>query len=808
MRKNLTAFTVAILVSLSVYGAAVWVGSQYIETFQNGFLFGNFNILKVSNGVPEYEDASGNVKRLDDRSKQIIEQEDFESDVDSADFLCGTNLTASNETTAPIAGNTSIDIDQGATAASAAAICDSQPITLNDKAQGKFVGVCFYSMWDGNDNEMAINIVDNTNTVELVQIPIRASTKPLEHCGYFNTATDTATVDYDIEVLTGNNNTTLRIDDLEFKVDPLAPTDIYASSEWEDCGLIASDFQGVGTPTSIDIECRRDGGDLLMRGGFVTGTVTTTEFRMNIKNGLTIGGQGSYIIPSGKPVRHSTSNTVFLFLATQGNTYLQLGLSQRTTTFNESLPFNGDNFASSETISFGGVRIPIAGWSDTAQGVVVKNRTSEYDWQSYTPIFSNLGSVTSVDVRYKIEGDSLRALGSFVCGTPVAATASIGLPSGMSQDQAKISQSNYVIIGDAARDVSTGDNFLILGGNGGTTAVNFGRQSGGGNTASTGGAFCGLGDVISFNFSVPIAGRKESDKIYTVPVDSLTGNYVRAAGNSGTAITSGNAFNFTETSDSANAFSGTVYTVQKSNSEVTVSGQAAFTTGTSGQSIVLYKNGSEYRRASNSGSSREDYDFTFTLNRGETTIDDTLSIRFSTAVTLTNSITRHYLNITESYGDRGIFLGTFGQPTCYVQNQATASVASLANTSSVLALTNTNGSCSFVSLASNQITLDAGTYEIKGFGQASGTSGTMIYLTDTAGTVIPPCVSNGFNSGSSVLTHGSFGCQVTLSTSTTYEQREWTQGASASGLCQIEHAGTGNAASYTVCNRLEITKVR
>jgi hypothetical protein len=302
---------------------------------------------------------------------------------------------------------------------------------------------------------------------------------------------------------------------------------------------------------------------------------------------------------------------------------------------------------------------------------------------------------------------------------------------------------------------------------------------------------------------------KETDKVYTVPVDSLTGNYVRAEGNGGTVISQDiTDIDFTLVSGNQVSWDGTSYMVQEEGSEITLSGIFRF--NSNNQRIAnLYKNGVKYKNIGTTNPVSSEHEFFYQGVKGEFSKNDTLSIRTQdNGGTLLNQAGTHYLNITESYGDRGIFLGTFGQPTCHVQNRATSNAPSSTNTSSVLSLTDTNGSCSFVSLASNQITLDAGTYEIKGFGQANGTSGTMMYLTDTAGTVIPPCVSNAFNTGSSILTHGSFGCQVTLSTSTTYEQREWTQAASVSGLCQIEHAGTGNAASYTVCNRLEITKVR
>lgn len=210
----------AILLSLTVFGAAVWVGSEYIETFQNGFKFGNANVLKVVNQVPEFEDASGNVKRLDDLNVNRVKSEDFESDVSSASFTCGANLTASDETTSPIRGVTSVDVDQGGTGASAGISCTSTSINLEDKHQGSLIHVCVSTTWNGNDNEFKLVVNDVTNVSEVGSVDIVASTEPTEHCFTGSTATNTASINYEFEVNTGNNSTTLRVDDIRIEVVP------------------------------------------------------------------------------------------------------------------------------------------------------------------------------------------------------------------------------------------------------------------------------------------------------------------------------------------------------------------------------------------------------------------------------------------------------------------------------------------------------------------------------------------------------------------------------------------------------------
>lgn len=54
------------------------------------------------------------------------------------------------------------------------------------------------------------------------------------------------------------------------------------------------------------------------------------------------------------------------------------------------------------------------------------------DWQSYTPTYTNMGTVTTDNAEYKIFGDSMFLRGRFTVGVPVVANITISLPSGRS----------------------------------------------------------------------------------------------------------------------------------------------------------------------------------------------------------------------------------------------------------------------------------------------------------------------------------------------------------------------------------------
>lgn len=69
------------------------------------------------------------------------------------------------------------------------------------------------------------------------------------------------------------------------------------TTPWQDCGLTTADFTGFGTVTNISIKCQRIGSNLTMRGYFNSGTSTSVEARINLKNnGVALTSMGSPVI--------------------------------------------------------------------------------------------------------------------------------------------------------------------------------------------------------------------------------------------------------------------------------------------------------------------------------------------------------------------------------------------------------------------------------------------------------------------------------------------------------------------------------
>lgn len=122
------------------------------------------------------------------------------------------------------------------------------------------------------------------------------------------------------------------------------------------------------------------------------------------------------------------------------------------------------------------------------------------DWQSYTPTFVALGTVTGIDVRYRRSGQSVEIEGRFTSGTVTGATATISLPAGLIG-----SPTNPFICGDYATQGTTTGNAVVY--NNAANNLYFGMANWG--IAATG-TQVATGGFNSFNASVPILGWSSS----------------------------------------------------------------------------------------------------------------------------------------------------------------------------------------------------------------------------------------------------------------------------------------------------------
>lgn len=136
----------------------------------------------------------------------------------------------------------------------------------------------------------------------------------------------------------------------------------FAGTEWQP--YTPTFGAGWGTPTNIDVQWRRMGDSVQIRGSFTTGTVAASLASISLPTGLTVdaakvalantsGNPGPYVGQFG-----SSSGHAMAVLATGTSTSLFYAAGASTLT-----PQNGNaSFANSQVIGIN-VQVPISGWS-------------------------------------------------------------------------------------------------------------------------------------------------------------------------------------------------------------------------------------------------------------------------------------------------------------------------------------------------------------------------------------------------------------------------------------------------------------
>jgi hypothetical protein len=141
-----------------------------------------------------------------------------------------------------------------------------------------------------------------------------------------------------------------------------------ADTDWASCGHTTSDFTGFGTVSAIETQCKRQGGDLLIKGKFTSGTSTAVEARLALKfNGSTLTSKSSAIIPTiqkagdltfsvffaGSAVTLIEPSVAYMTFGAQGAA--QAGLTKST----------GVGYITTGQLASFDARIPINGWENS-----------------------------------------------------------------------------------------------------------------------------------------------------------------------------------------------------------------------------------------------------------------------------------------------------------------------------------------------------------------------------------------------------------------------------------------------------------
>ena len=126
-------------------------------------------------------------------------------------------------------------------------------------------------------------------------------------------------------------------------------------------------------------------------------------------------------------------------------------------------------------------------------------------WQAYTPTTQGLGAISNVEFAWRRVGQCYEVKGRFTTGTVSGDEAQIGLPNGATVGT-QISASGVFRVGSIARNNNAGPNAVIA--TPGDAFVNLAYEGSSpwGLTPRAGNSVLASIELVSFDFSVPIAG--------------------------------------------------------------------------------------------------------------------------------------------------------------------------------------------------------------------------------------------------------------------------------------------------------------
>lgn len=296
------------------------------------------------------------------------------------------NLSISTVSSSQLAGSYSLSYSEAASHVTVAGnMVASSSYAIDAADQAKVLTVKFYySVPSGasqmnfsgtSSNSMAWALWDVTNSVWLSSAGNFCTTQSTG-VGYCTGTAQTGSSTANIRLVLYNANattvstvaSTIYLDD--FYLGPQTAPSGPAMTDWV---AYTPTIVGFGTPTNVSFFSRRDGGDLLVQGGFSSGTSTATTAQI----GLGFNGASGNVTADSTKLDTSTNTSIgsvafgftstgiFTVIApTSNQTYVNLGLQNGSTA--GTLPGQGNAIAGSGTAMTFSFRVPIVGWSSNS----------------------------------------------------------------------------------------------------------------------------------------------------------------------------------------------------------------------------------------------------------------------------------------------------------------------------------------------------------------------------------------------------------------------------------------------------------
>lgn len=186
---------------------------------------------------------------------------------------------------------------------------------------------------------------------------------------------DSASTSNCIRISGSNSGTTVGIDKAYTGLRTTSEVSGEINTPWVSCNFSTLAWQGLGTVTN-NLECRRDGPNLKMRGVFSVGTVTSSSVQIPLpSNWGAITTQASSGGGFGKLLRSvSLANTMFNTISISGASYFNVSGAIVSQAVNPTTAVAGTNFVSNNDtlVVDGELTIPIAEWQNNINAFSLK----------------------------------------------------------------------------------------------------------------------------------------------------------------------------------------------------------------------------------------------------------------------------------------------------------------------------------------------------------------------------------------------------------------------------------------------------
>lgn len=478
------------------------------------------------------QNSSGDETTIENLSLDIFHQATYEGSLTTSDFTSGNNAdfdnggtlngTLADETTDEINGLVSGSYTQGASSINDWIASPTIALSKKQRESSSDIVVSFYYTYDGSNDDIKFVAYDSTNgdvltsTLDLLQV----ASKPTRFSTSFpvNGDSSTANIKYGFQVVGSSNGAELIWDDLELSTNPFIYKDLIKTSSVRGAGnggaAITASTTDIDFTEVSDTHGAWDGDSY---------SVQSSDSIISIKGGVnftTSAAQGFAIYKGGTLYRYLTTQSTsydihgFEFISEKGEFTIGDVLSIRAYISSQTL----NNSTTAHWININ------EQWE--TEHVITPAKSNVTDWQSYTPTFTGFGTVSTESFLYRRVGDTLHVKGRFTSGTPTAVTAEISIPSGLVIDANKIPTVNYQV-GKGFRNIvgaGAGNDLNILG-TSNTDSISIGLHDIAGYnpiTAENGNQIVGVGDIVSLEFSVPIAGwSSDTTLLAAIPVQKV-----------------------------------------------------------------------------------------------------------------------------------------------------------------------------------------------------------------------------------------------------------------------------------------------